>query len=132
MNFLQVVKGVYWYFKEFWLNLKGDIPDTMKVFFVISIILALNLCFAFSSHKIHIWAQHNKSLYKIISISDCMEFMCNGGGSFGYQNQYKWAYAKWINNPERTPLQKAFFWECGFLYDATDPPEEYQYPPLFE
>lgn len=73
-------------------------------------------------------AQHNEKLYGVVMTIDMMEFVMNGGGSFGYENYFKWSYAKWRNDEKRTFFEKIMFWNAGILYYAANPPEEYQYP----
>lgn len=82
----------------------------------------------FLNHKIHQVAQYNKTLHEIVMTTDGIAFMFGGGDKFGYQNYYKYQYAKWRADPERTRLQKIMFWDKSILYDASDPPDEYQYP----
>ncbi|MFC1656505.1 hypothetical protein ACFL14_00865 [Patescibacteria group bacterium] len=82
-------------------------------------------------HSLRSAAQQNEGMYQAMLVIDGMTFMQNGGGALGYQNYFKWEYAKWINSPERTRWQKAAFWDTGIFYDASDPPEEYRYPPLY-
>lgn len=92
------------------------------------LIVLTNIGPIFLNHKIHQVAQHNKTLYEIVMTTDGMAFMFSGGDSLGYQNYYKYQYAKWRADPERTRLQKIMFWDKGILYDASNPPDEYQYP----
>jgi len=82
-------------------------------------------------HTFRTAAQENATLYQVMLAGDEMDFMTAGGGSFGYDNSFKWSYATWRKSPERTWLQKALFWDRGFLYDASNPPKEYAYPPHF-
>jgi len=110
----------------------SDFGGYLKKVTLISLIFISCLCQSLIAHKLHSWAQYNKSLYKILEISDFIGFINCGGESFGYANQYKWLYARWLNNPNRTTAEKILFWKFGILYDASNPPEEYQYPPLFK
>ncbi|HPI67186.1 MAG TPA: hypothetical protein PKZ16_01405 [bacterium] len=110
----------------------SDFGEYFKKIVIISLIFISCLCQSLVAHKLHSWAQHNKNLYKILEITDLVGFISSGGESFGYANQYKWSYARWLNNPKRTTIEKLLFWKVGILYDATNPPDEYQYPPLFK
>ncbi|MFA6325186.1 MAG: hypothetical protein WCX46_03090 [Candidatus Paceibacterota bacterium] len=75
-------------------------------------------------------SQKNETLHNIIMDVDFYCFVTDGGGGFGYRNYYKWEYAKWRKDPKRTIFEKMMFWDLGILYDATSPPEEYEYPLL--
>lgn len=114
--------------KEFF----GDVLWKLRWVLVLMIIALIHFGSIFLNHKIHQVAQHNKALHEIVMTTDGIAFMLGGGGSSGYQNYYKWQYAKWRADPERTRLQKIMFWDKGILYDASDPPDEYQYPFLGE
>lgn len=95
---------------------------------IVAIIVLINIGSNLLDHKIRQVAQHNETLHEIVMVTDAMSFMTGGGGPIGYKNYYKWQYAKWRADPERTWFEKAMFWNGGILYDASDPPDEYQYP----
>jgi len=82
------------------------------------------------NHEIRKFSQHHKTIYEIVRTSDFIDFVMNGGGALGYENYYKWTYAKWRASPKRTTFQKIMFWDVGLLYDASNPPKEYAYPLL--
>ena len=82
-------------------------------------------------NKIRKFSQNNELAYEVIRVFDGVTFISNGGGSFGYNNYYKWSYAKWMQNEERTFFEKVLFWDVGILYVANNPPKEYEYPRLY-
>ena len=98
------------------------------LFFAIWIIVIILM--QWTSNEIRKASQKNRTFYEVMMTVDLLGFTQNGGGSFGYQNYYKWQYATWINSPERTKVQRIMFWKVGFFYDATNPSEEYKYPLL--
>lgn len=110
--------------KEFF----GDVLWKLRWVLILLLVVLINIGSISLNHKIHQAAQHNKTLHEIVITTDGIAFMLGGGGPFGYQNYYKWQYAKWRADPERTRLQKIMFKNKGILYDASDPPDEYQYP----
>lgn len=110
----------------------GDIVWHLRYVLILLVILSFNLCSVYVNHKIHQAGQHNKVIHEIVMQLDFMDFMVAGGGAFGYANYYKYHYAKWRQDPKRTWIQKVMFWDKGFMYDASNPPEEYQYPFLGE
>jgi len=95
---------------------------------ILVILFGIHLSSAYLNHKIHQASQYNKTLREIVLTLDSFDFLTAGGGAIGYANYYKWHYAKWRKDPERTPFQKFLFWDKGFFYLADDPPSEYQYP----
>lgn len=105
----------------------GDVLWKLRWIPILAIIVLLWIGSGFLNHKIHQAAQYNKTLYEIVMVTDGMSFFISGGDP-GYKNYYKWQYAKWRADPERTRIQKIMFWDKGFLYDASNPPDEYQYP----
>jgi len=95
---------------------------------LISVILIGGWIFtAYTSHEMHRATQHNEKLYKAVMSCDLISFMMHSGNPVGYQNYYKWHYAKWRQDPKRTRLEKFLFWDKGIFYDASNPPAEYQY-----
>ena len=83
------------------------------------------------SHAFRASAQENATFYQVMLAVDAMDFVTAGGGPLGYENYFKWGYATWRKSPERIWRQKAFFWDTGLIYDASNPPKEYAYPPHF-
>ena len=100
----------------------------LKTFFIWSIILALSFLTHKIGSEIRKVSQNNKILHEIIVTTDFISFTQNGGGPFGYENYYKWLYSKWRVDPRRTVFEKIMFWNAGIFYEATNPPEEYEYP----
>lgn len=103
-----------------------------KILLVALLILAMNLATTTISHKAREIAQHNTRLYDLMLIHDAHAFMTAGGGNFGYQNYFKWQYAKALQDPQTPLFTKILFWQRGLFYDAADPPNQYQYPPLYK
>ncbi|MFH1667543.1 MAG: hypothetical protein ABH884_00780 [Candidatus Komeilibacteria bacterium] len=100
----------------------------IKIMATIILCLSLIITSSLIEHKVRTYAQSHEGVHNIVMTLDMMDFIATGGDHFGYSNFYKWNYAKWINSPDRTILQKALFWKTGFLYDANFPPAEYKYP----
>lgn len=103
----------------------------MKTIFRITIWIMVFLIFRYVGQEIRKVSQHNKFVHEVLMTTDFIAFQQNGGGSFGYDNYYKWTYAKWRADPKRTVFEKMMFWDIGFFYNASNPPEEYKYPFLF-
>ena len=101
----------------------------VRPFMVIIVLLVIG---GIASHVFRTAAQQNKALYQVMLTMDTMTFMTGGGGSFDYDNYFKWCYATWRKSPERTWREKILFWDTGFFYDASNPPKEYEYPPRFK
>jgi hypothetical protein len=100
----------------------------MKVIAFIVICLAFIITSSLVEHKVRTYSQTHEEVHNVMMVLDMMDFVATGGDHFGYSNFYKWNYAKWINSPDRTKLQKALFWKTGLFYDANFPPENYKYP----
>jgi len=114
-----------------WIEAQGKAPlwKTALSAILVSVILMGGWIFtAYTSHEMHRAAQHNEKLYKTVMSCDLISFMMHGGNPVGYQNYYKWHYAKWRQDSKRTWFQKVMFWDVGIIYDAGNPPPEYQYP----
>lgn len=101
------------------------------MFLVVVVFIAIPVLSGLSSHAFRVSAQGNATLYQAMITVDAMSFLTAGGGSFGYDNYFKWYYATWRKSPERACWQKVLFWDAGFLYEASNPPKEYPYPPYF-
>ena len=99
---------------------------------IVVFLLSITVLGKVASHAFRATAQQSQSLYELMLIADGMDFVTAGGGSYGYDNYFKWNYATWRKSPERTFLQKAFFWDRGILNDASEPPKEYGYPARFQ
>jgi hypothetical protein len=100
----------------------------MNKFYWMIAFVASSIIYHILDNKLRTVAQNNKNLYGIIMASDLCTFAINGGDQFGYNNYFKWHYAKWINDPKRTTFERMMFWRVGIIYDATDPPDEYEFP----
>jgi len=115
-----------------WAEALGRTPAWWKTVLpamLFSVILIGGYIFtAYTSHEMHKFAQHNEKLYRTVMSCDFISFAMHGGNPLGYQNYFKWNYAKWRKAPERTWLEKILFWDTGIIYDASNPPTEYQYP----
>jgi len=116
------------YLSRLWSAIKYD-TDPIIVFCVVLLVIHIGLGYA--DHQFRIAAQQNENLYEVMLIMDGFGFVSGGGEPFTYRNKYKWEYAQWLNSPDRTWLEKTLFWKTGFFWDASNPPDEYQYPPLF-
>lgn len=77
------------------------------------------------------YAQSSPAAYTVMIQLDLANFWLNGGGSYDYRNVAKWNYAH-LHKNKATAWQKFWFWNQGFMYDASNPPEEHRYPPLFD
>jgi hypothetical protein len=115
--------------KLLWFDAISNIDPFITLFIIW--VVVVNIGFGCIDHQIRIAAQQNEGLYKVMQVRDGLGFLMCGGDQFTYRNQFKWEYAQWLNSPERTWLEKSLFWKTGILWDASDPPDEYQYPPLF-
>ncbi len=82
-------------------------------------------------HFVRQKAQHNERLHQVVLALDAHSFMMCGGDPIGFNNHFKWAYAKWRNDPARTWIEKAIFWNEGIGWTAKNPPDQYRYPPLY-
>jgi hypothetical protein len=100
----------------------------MKRFISIVVFIAMIVLPYYIEHQVRTYAQYHPTLYNVMIALDYTNFVNNGGGFFGYSNYFKWRYAKWINSPDRTIVERLLFWKWGIFYDATNPPNEYQYP----
>jgi hypothetical protein len=98
-----------------------------KIVPVILVVLGLNLTSKTISHQVRTSVQHNPQLYELILAYDAHSFLTVGGGNFGYQNFFKWQAAKALKNPNTPLISKILFWRKGILYDASSPPDKYQY-----
>jgi len=101
---------------------------TIKSIITLAILISIPIVLRIAGNEIRRTSQTNQTLYGIIIATDLITFTQNGGGPVGYDNYYKWVYAKWRADPKRTTFEKIMFWNAGFFYDATNPPEEYKYP----
>lgn len=104
----------------------------MKRIFILIIFVLFTFISNYINHELRLFAQQNEQAYELMLYFDYFSFVCNGGGSWGYGNFYKWKYAKWINDSNRKNIEKFLFWNKGFFYDATSPPEKYPYPPKWK
>jgi len=95
-------------------------------------VLIVNIGFGYVDHHLRTIAQQDEVLYEVMLARDELGFLIYGGDQFTYHNQYKWEYAQWLNSPDRTWLEKQLFWKTSIVWDASNPPDEYQYPPLFD
>lgn len=100
----------------------------MKTICIIAIWLTFFFVFNYAGKEIRLASQHNKFINTFVMSTDCITFQQSGGGPVGYDNYYKWIYAKWRADPKRTTFEKIMFWRIGIFYDASNPPEAYQYP----
>ena len=100
----------------------------MKTFFSIVIWITIFLAFHYIGQETRKISQCNKFVHEALIVTDFIAFQQNGGGSFGYNNYFKWIYAKWRADPKRTTFEKIMFWNVGLFYEATNPPEKYKYP----
>ncbi|MCK4539715.1 hypothetical protein KAU09_01005 [Candidatus Parcubacteria bacterium] len=100
----------------------------MKTFAYFVIFLVIVISLNFVNHKIRTYSQYHKNIYAVLTVLDLMDFVAAGGGPVGDNNYFKWCYAKWRNSPDRSILEKVLFWDIGFLYDANNLAEKYQYP----
>jgi len=113
-----------------WIEAQAKMPfwRTVLAAVLTSVILVGGYVFtAYISHEAHRVAQYDENLYKIVISCDLISFVMYGGNPVGYQNYFKWNYAKWRNDLERTWLEKFLFWNKGIFYDASNPSAEYQY-----
>jgi hypothetical protein len=94
--------------------------------------IALVVGLHYGEHKVRQAAQTNPTLFAIVQNVDAASFLTSGGDAFGYSNYFKWHYATWLKSPDRTLGERFMFWRTGWMYDASNPPAEYMYPPLFE
>ena len=102
----------------------------MKTIFKIGIWITIFFIFHYLAQEIRKVSQCNKFVHEIVMATDFIGFQQNGGGSFGYENYYKWLYSKWRSDPKRTTFQKIMFWDVGLFYNVINPPKEYEYPLL--
>lgn len=100
----------------------------MKTVFKVAIWITVFLVFRYVGQETRKVSQRNKFVHEVLMVTDLIEFQQSGGGPFGYDNYFKWTYAKWRADPERTVFEKMMYWDIGFFYDASNPPKEYKYP----
>lgn len=98
----------------------------------IVVLVAFAICGNVAEYQFRKAAQNNETLYDVMLAYDGFNFSQNGGGSFGYANNYKYEYAKWRASPDRTLVQRLTLWDRGIMYDASSPPAQYAYPPKFK
>lgn len=101
----------------------------VRLFLALVTILSIFVLGNMMDHQFRVAAQNNETLYQVMLTADLAGFIATGGDPVGYRNYFKWSYATWRKSPERTWWQKALFWNAGFLYDASNPPQQYQYVP---
>lgn len=99
----------------------------MKKLSCLAIFLTLATLSRFVEHQTRTYAQHNKGAYDLMITFDMVTFCINGGDPFTYNNHTKWWYSNWINNPNRTTVEKILFWKIGLFYNTTTAPKEYKY-----
>ena len=114
------------------LDMEGTMFTDLLTVRRLILMVMLSVATMVVGHHLRSAAQNSQALYEVMLAADVADFLMTGGGAYSYQNYYKWQYATWRNSPERTWVERALFWNVGFLYDATSPPAEYQYLPLYQ
>jgi hypothetical protein len=104
----------------------------MKILGIAVFMVVMTIVSTAFSHEMRAKAQHNPHLYELMLLHDGFTFFHSGGDSFGYQNYFKWQYAKVLQDPKTSILTKIMFWPVGIFYVATNPPEKYAFPPKFK
>lgn len=111
-------------------NQKGGTKMAKRnIILVFLVIMAIVSNFGKSVFRRH--AQHSKPLWEFMLVLDAMDFIYGGGGEIGYDNFWKWNYARGLKAEDRLWV-RLFFWDRGIFYDATNPPERYAYEPRFD
>lgn len=100
----------------------------LKILVILCFLVAMNLATTGFSHLMRTKAQYDSRLYELMLIHDGFTFLNSGGDAFGYQNYFKWQYAKALKDPKTPELTKFLFWPVGIFYSAINPPKEYAYP----
>lgn len=108
---------------------KGALRKSIKLSVIISVVVTIHIGFAVGEQHLRNRAQSSQKLYEWMLRYDAFTFVTTGGDSFGYNNYFKWHYAKSLKNKSWLNL---VCWPIGILYDASDPPKEYAYPPQFQ
>ncbi len=128
-----IFRFILWMFLLFLLGIVGyrtkrDLGILVVVVVIIGGLLVLSQA---GEHFLRQKAQQNERLHEVVLVLDACSFMTCGGDPIGYNNYFKWAYAKWRNDPARTWLEKVMFWNEGIGWTAKNPPNQYPYPPLY-
>lgn len=103
-----------------------------KIFLAMVIMIMLGMGNRWIEHQVRLKAQHNERLYNLMIYCDGFTFLSAGGDWLGYQNYFKWQYARTLQDPATPILTRIMFWDSGIFYSAANPPSRYDYPPLYQ
>ncbi|PIR44821.1 MAG: hypothetical protein COV10_02975 [Candidatus Vogelbacteria bacterium CG10_big_fil_rev_8_21_14_0_10_51_16] len=113
-----------------------ELKRTASIAAITPIIVALFLASSWGNDQLRAWGQCSEFAETVVRSLDLMDFIHSSGGpvTFGYENYYRWAYAKSLQGEDRPVWHRLTFWKKGFLCDfgsLVPPPDKYPYPRLW-